>query len=350
MTGQPPATTNHFHQRLEERGISMFQVQVAMAHGATVVEDAEARKLEHEGLTIVQAHDGALLTAYHLDDKISPYWAEGQYLLALGLIEGITNEDYHASPGVSKSGLDKIAKSPAHYQAYLRGVREETPALRMGRLIHWAVLEPEDCKLVVMPEGLNRRTKAGKEKYVELKVEAAEGCAELVAYEEAQQLNAIRESVLSHTRARSLLFADGLTEASCWWNDQDTGQLCRCRPDRVLDAGWVVDLKSTEDASPEAFAKSCANYRYHVQEAFYRDGVAAATGQVLKGFIFVVVEKSPPHAVACYRLQDWDVDLGRRIYKRDLRRLAECNWAQDFPGYSDKILRINLPAWATKED
>lgn len=32
------------------------------------------------------------------------------------IIHGMPNADYHASPAISKSGLDKIAKSPAHYR------------------------------------------------------------------------------------------------------------------------------------------------------------------------------------------------------------------------------------------
>lgn len=269
----------------------------------------------------------------------------GSDLVRLGLVQSVSNEDYHAAPGVSKSGLDKLARSPAHYLAYLREDRRETPALRLGRLIHSAILEPDSLALAIAPD-CDKRTKAGKEAWAGFERQAA-GC-QIVTADEAEQVRRMRDAVYTHPAARRLLFAPGVAEASGWWFDQTSGELCRCRPDYRREDGILVDLKTTEDAG-SGFKRSCANYGYHRQAAFYCDGVEAITGERPAGFVFVAVEKSPPFAVAAYRLAPVDIELGRALYQRDLTTLAECKSTRVWPGYSEKIETLSLPTWATKE-
>ena len=61
-----------------------------------------------------------------------------------GIYENLSNEEYHGDKdAVSKSGLDLIAKSPAHFKWAQDNPRSETPAMQKGTLIHTMVLEPE---------------------------------------------------------------------------------------------------------------------------------------------------------------------------------------------------------------
>lgn len=276
-------------------------------------------------------------------------WSGGQLpafasdLVRLGLVSGLSNEEYHAAPGISKSGLDRLARSPAHYLAYLREDRPETPALRTGRLLHSAILEPDSLALAIGPD-CDKRTKAGKEEWA--KFEAQAMGSEIVTADESEQIRKMRDAAYTHPAARRLLFAPGQAEASGWWFDQTTGELCRCRPDYHRLDGIVVDLKTTEDAGP-AFKKSCANYFYHKQAAFYCDGVAAITGEMPAGFVFVAVEKQAPFAVATYQLDAEALEIGRALYQRDLMTLAECKISRQWPAYSDKIETLSLPGWAT---
>ena len=80
----------------------------------------------------------------------------------------MTNEAYHSDVSrISKSGLDLIAKSPAHYYAkYLdpnREASQPTPAMRMGAITHSYILEPNQfsSNYVIAPE-LNKRTNEDK--------------------------------------------------------------------------------------------------------------------------------------------------------------------------------------------
>lgn len=264
-----------------------------------------------------------------------------------GLIPGVPNDQYHASIGVSKSQLDNMAKSPAHYLAALTTPRKETPAMRLGTLFHGLVLEPERVSIAVAPT-CDKRTKDGKATWEAFCLEN-QG-AEIVTAEEGEMLLGMVASVRAHPAASVLLAGPGIAEGSAWWVDEQSGELCRCRPDFYReDLGIIVDLKSTEDASPEVFAKSIAKYGYHRQNAMYVDGVATATGRQVKGFVFVACEKRAPYAVSVYQLDMQGEEAGRIQYRDLLMTLADCKCSGKWPAYSERIETISLPAWSAKE-
>lgn len=328
----------------------------------------------------------------------------------LGVFPGIPNAEYHGGPGISKSGLDIIHRSPMHYKAAREaGPRESTPAQRRGTLVHDLVLEPDTfwdryAEPFVAPEGaldtvdeIKERMKAlgleipSKAKKADLKelLQAAapdtvfldEAKTEwafsvddkiVITAEELARAQAMADAVMSHPVAGKLLSPKaGVAELSCYWLDEETGVLCRCRPDFWRDDGIVVDLKTTADASLEAFQRSVNDWRYHVQQAFYEDGIKAAakqapeqraddpTGLVMadgwerpmpKAFLFVAVENDAPHAVAVYRVETESVEIGRREYRADLTAYAESLRTDKWPGYSDRIEPIGLPAWRLRQE
>jgi exodeoxyribonuclease VIII len=271
--------------------------------------------------------------------------ADTATLTRAGIIPGIPIEEYHRHGSVSKSQIDQFAKSPAHYLASLTTPRKETDAMKIGSLFHTMVLEPEKSNFVVGPD-VNKNTKEWKA----FKADAEASGQTIIDQATLDMLNGMVESVKSHPAARALLNGPGIAEGSAFWHDERSGELCRCRPDFYLqDLGIIVDLKSTEDASPKEFARSIAKYNYHMQSAYYQDGVEAATGDFIKGFVFVAVEKKAPYAVAVYQLDMQGVEAGRVEYQRLLLDLADCKSSGKFPAYSDRIETISLPAWAAKE-
>lgn len=268
-------------------------------------------------------------------------------LVKSGIIKGIPIAEYHKSAATSKSQLDQFAKSPAHYLASLTTPRKETAAMRIGSIFHGMILEPERVKIAVAP-ACDKRTKEGKATWEAFCLENAG--AEIVTAEEGEMLTGMVASVRAHPAASALLSGPGIAEGSAYWIDEQSGELCRCRPDFYRqDLGIIVDLKSTEDASPEGFARSIAKYGYHRQNAMYADGVESSTGDFVKGFVFVVTEKSAPYCTAVYSLDMQGVEIGRDQYKRLLLDLADCKVAKKFPGYSDRIETLSLPAWEVRK-
>ncbi len=151
----------------------------------------------------------------------------------------------------------------------------------------------------------------------------------------------------AHPTASALLFGEGVSEITIKWTDPETGIVCKSRGDRYVgELRTCVDLKTTEDAGPAGFAKSCASYGYHRQQAFYEDGFAAV-GEPLDAFVFVAIEKRAPYLIGVYALDADAVGLGREWARRTLGTLAGCIERGDYPGYSEEIETLSLPRWAT---
>jgi len=272
----------------------------------------------------------------------------------------MTNEQYHADrSAISKSGLDLIHRSPAHYYAaYLdpnSEPRTETEAMKIGTMVHTIILEPElitnyavfnDAQIVAEIGGGNPRA---TNRYKEWKhAHAIENQGKIfVSHAEMESAKRMSDAVYSHPSAKDLL-TDFTAEQTFMWVDPETGVKCKCRPDAVKNDGKIIlDIKSTEDAG-EAFAKSVFNYRYHVQAPFYMDGFEAATGIRPEWFIFIAVEKNPPYDVVVYYTPADVMEFGRNEYKNDLRRFKECQQSGVWPGYSNIVEPLKLPGWAMK--
>lgn len=264
--------------------------------------------------------------------------------------EDLDNADYHRHAAVSKSHLDLIARSPLHYWArYIDPNRvepEPTPAMAIGSAVHTHVLELDqwDARYVTCPDGIDRRTKMGKAEWEAFTV-ASTGRT-VLSKADAQLVMKMGHAVWSHPAAAMLLNLPGQAETTHMWIDRTTGLECKCRPDwMTTDGSLVVDLKTTEDASPAGFRKSIGSWRYHVQSAWYLHGLEQATGHRPDQFIFICVEKKPPHAVAVYAADSEMIGIGYDTAMRDLQRLAECKAAASWPGYSEQVEIIGLPGW-----
>jgi exodeoxyribonuclease VIII len=257
----------------------------------------------------------------------------------------LTNAEYHARPEVSKSGLDMVRRSPLHFwNRYLnpdRIIEPPTAAMTIGSALHTRVLEPHlfDDEYAVAPH-CDRRTKEGKMIWADFEQEAAGKT--LLKAEDALQITAMADSLRRHPAARVLLNKAGKAEQSYFWTDDETGEKCKCRPDfHTDDRRIIVDVKTTEDASPGKFLRSSVlQWRYHVQAAFYMQGVPEA-----ELFLFAVVEKKPPFAAAVYTLPTKLVERGLEDARADLRCIAECRAADRWPGYGDEVQELSLPKW-----
>jgi hypothetical protein len=249
----------------------------------------------------------------------------------------------------SKSGLDKVAQSPAHYRAWILGQEEpETPALRFGRAFHMAILEPQRFRTVYItaPDfsvyghpNSNAHRDAKRAWFAE-----HEG-NEIIGRAEAETIERMRDAVMAHPIARNLVIG-GTPEATLRWTDPRTGLRCKARADYHLpDLRAAVDVKSTDNAHPATFARSVAAYRYHVQDAFYREGFAQA-GSPIDRFLFLNVEKEPPHLVSVTYCDDAALERGGQLVDRDLATLARCVERNEWPGYPEELVPMQLPAWA----
>lgn len=249
------------------------------------------------------------------------------------------NTDYHSKTNyVSKSLLDQIHKSPAHYKAYIEGEKQEpTPAMIFGSLVHSVVFAQNNY--AVLPANIDRRTKEGKAIY-DMFMLANKGTELIVTEDQYQHAVQIRDAVFAHEKA-ALLLQNGTAETSIFGKLEDLD--AKCRVDFLnTKHNVIVDLKTTNSAAPDEFAKSVWNYRYHVQAAFYLDLTKA------ERFFFIAVDKEKPFNVEIYELDSDAIEKGRSEYKQDIATLKKCLETNNWHGYTEdkKIHIISLPAWA----
>ncbi len=258
-----------------------------------------------------------------------------------GIYFDLPNEEYHASDGISKTGLWTIdQKTPAHYKF---AVRKETNAFDMGEGCHLAILQPNLFEKRVHRGPENRRGNDWKD--------AVEGCKIegklLLTAGDYDSVLAIRDAVHANSWINSIITGGKpMIEASGYWTDPETGALCRCRPDFYReDLATIIDVKSTVSAHPDAFARSVINYGYHAQEAFYSDGWQAL-GKPLDAFAFIGWEKTAPYAFSVYELPPAIVEEGRAIMRKSLTTYAECQKANNWPGYPEGVQELPIKRWA----
>lgn len=265
-----------------------------------------------------------------------------------GEIKIISGDEYHEGPGVSKSGLELVRRSPFHYWArYLdpnRVKREPTQSMIIGSAFDLLVTEPEsfDKKFFVMPEGMIRKGKAWDE------LAAANEGKDSLNAREMQMISAMRESLMRQAVGRAL-FEKGKFQRSFFWTDDVTGELCKCRPDFWTDDNVVVDLKTATSAEFKDFQKSCVDYNYHISTAFTLDGMNKVLdlppSEAVGPYVFCVIEKEPPYAAAVFETMGSMVELGRQEYQTALMTFSHCRRENHWPGYPDELQSLTMPTW-----
>lgn len=261
-----------------------------------------------------------------------------------GFYPGVPDDAYHAGPGVSKSGLWTIhTKSPEHFRF---PAPRESKSFDVGKAMHRAILEPHLFEAAVVRGPVDRRgnkwTHAAEAAAHEGKLILTEGDYDTVLHvrDRAHAIPLVRNTIQGGKPA---------IEWSGYWIDDETAELCRCRPDVYReDVGLALDLKSAASAHPDDFARAAINFGYHCQEAFYTHGLEEI-GKPVGGFAFLVFEKEAPYAAAIYELPPSIVEEGDAIMRAALNTYAACRKTDTWPGYAAEDVReLTFPRWAYK--
>ena len=187
----------------------------------------------------------------------------------------------------------------------------------------------------------------------------------ILTHDQIKLVECMADSVLSSEDALEVLAVDTpfyKTESNVVFNYGDPPEttLCKARLDLVKcdQAGnvQVVDLKSTQDASPEGFARAIANLKYHLQAAFYLEAAYSIIDQPVSApvhdqeFKFICVEKKPPYAVAVYSLSREAIYQGAREMQEAMGIYRQFVGLEDpWPGYrmpDQGPMILDLPRWA----
>lgn len=258
----------------------------------------------------------------------------------------MSNDDYHGHPAVGSTSLKRILKSPAHYKYGLENKDEPTPALAFGQACHQAILEPGvfQSKMVVQPIFEGKGSKQAREEWF------LENHGKTILTEEQfGHIKGMLRAIANRKTARGLL-AGGHAEESYFDQCPDTGIIRKARPDFLKDGRYIIDVKTTSDASLEVFQRDIAKFMYHLSAAYYCDVISKVTGEKFDKFLILAVEKTPPYGVSEYLLDEGTMDAGRYLFKKALKLLKEAKDKNEWPAYPDRITSIAIPHWAFPQE
>jgi exodeoxyribonuclease VIII len=224
--------------------------------------------------------------------------------------------------------------------------------MRLGTAFHVATLEWETFQdSWARGSELSGRTKEGKAAKAEL--EEQYDFDKILKPDDYDTVCAMRESVLGHSIANHFL-QGAETEVAAFWADDESGIECKAKIDALptessiaySNGDYLVDLKSTVDASPEHMAKAIANFGYARQAAHY-----LSPFEDRDRFIIIACEKKPPFALAVYEISPaaiqhsaFEVQALLLLWERCIDGLG---WDAEWPSYTpDEIIKLDLPAWA----
>lgn len=217
-------------------------------------------------------------------------------------VEQMTDDDYFALDAVDQTSLKKMLVSPLAYSDYLTGEHGYSSALEFGKAAHSMVLG-SGPQVVAKP---NLRTKEGKALRDRLVEQYGADDIVWLSADDVEKVQAMRDMV-----GDFFTKLDGQPEVAMIAADPDTGLLIKGKadwlpstpdPDGVLR---IRDYKTTVK-SPDEFERSCWQYGYHIQAAFYmrlyRLAMPEYKGPL--GFEFVVQEKNPPFDWRVWRFDE----------------------------------------------
>lgn len=261
-----------------------------------------------------------------------------------GIYPGVPFDEYLEWEAVNNSLLWTIVKqSPAHAKAKIDCPPEPTPPFHFGRGLHCLALEPDkfEERYAIAPK-CDRRTKVGKDIWNKFQ-ESVNG-KEVFTEEDYDQMKLMADAIKRQAIHRFI--QRGEAEVCIVWIDKKTGLLCKARIDYLhRDHAILIDLKSTTDASKEAFSKAVYNFGYYQQCGWYVDGWKTVSGDD-SAFVFLAAEKGVPYAVAAYEMAEEVVVAGRKSYRQALKIYQECLEKNYWPGYSDTVEMLSMPTWA----
>ena len=249
----------------------------------------------------------------------------------------ITQESLQSRP-LSYSSLKEFGKSPSHYIEYLRKDKAKTTAMSFGSLIHCLILEPSkfNDNFIVAPS-IDRRTKEGKAEYEKFLLES-NGKEVITDVQYNDGIN-IAEKALSQKH-----ILDAVTSCNKFeheWRKDINGLPFRGFFDGEAD-DYILEIKTSNDASPKTIINDFYNRFYHIQAGLYN----IVSDKPIK---YLIIETTAPYSIILADASQEFIDHGhRKIYElsKSFKTCMDNNlWNMSYDYYMDGNFTIELPSW-----
>lgn len=259
-----------------------------------------------------------------------------------GYHSGVTAEKYHADPCVVPSLNSSLAKillgeSPkkawfSHPKLNPNYREKHEDKFDIGKASHLALLEGGIDKIIVV-EADDWRTKAAKE---QRDAARSAGKTALLA-RHVKDVGAMVDAAQEYIAGSEIAEFWKGGESEVTGIALDDGVWLRCRFDRITSSRrFIIDYKSTTDASPEAFQRQIVRMGYHIQEAFYRR-VARMLGAIGPRFAFLAQSCEQPYECSLHGCDPALQEIAEAQVQRAIDLWRECMNTKQWPSHSGRI-------------
>ena len=218
-----------------------------------------------------------------------------------------TNKDYHTDKSISASGLKTIWNKSIYH--HLNRKFKSTPSTIFGSAVHSYVLEGDvnfysEFAVWDKPKGNSKAIREEKE----LKMQEI-GDKEIITSAQFQNIKTIKRNILEDERIAP--YVVGEVEVSHY--SEIDGVSIKCRPDCMNQKeGWISDIKTCQDNSPQKFKWDIIGWGYHLQAVCY----SKIMGIPVENFRFIAVENTYPFSAEIYAMSDEMIEKGEAAFEK----------------------------------
>jgi hypothetical protein len=273
------------------------------------------------------------------------------------IYEGITRADYDNLEGVNWSKLKHFKDSIKRGVFMMENERKDTAAMRFGRALHVAVLEPKKFNYEFII-GRGPKHEKGKYKGQEFGSDTKTfkewlskqpKNKEYLNTNEYNQVKKLYEVINSHQEVKFLLEQSELKECALTWVDPETGIKCKC----LIDFGSSVncllgDLKSiSKELTYDNLSKEIFQHDYYGQFSFYNTG-AIQNGLNPLSFKVIWIQTNDENDCAVSNVGEQTMHYGKMLYEKCLANYQK-SLNGEKSGFHKKEFDLDVPYWAMDE-
>jgi hypothetical protein len=242
--------------------------------------------------------------------------------------------NYRQAIGLSGSQLGLLAECPVKFRYLQDNPKEATDAMVFGTLCHEALLEPNTIsgRYSVMLEAVNykRNTNEGKVNYAALEGRGLP----LISESDLREAQAMASVARLNPIVRQLLSLSPLIEHEMYWDELEVS--CKGKVDLYCPKlNVLVDVKTSNDISPDKFYWKAYDYGYLLQMCHYQSGLKQTLGlDSYPGLMIIAMETEAPYVVEVYTIDQEDIDKAHTKRRELLENYKGYMSSGIWPGYT----------------
>lgn len=258
----------------------------------------------------------------------------------------MTTEEYRNHPALNFSSAKHLLKSPAEYMCkIIEEKAEPTRQMIIGTCLHAMVLENKNIDDVchTKPNGLSLATKEGKA-WKEL-----HDSLPILSFGDGLCLCVMRRYVFENEFANDILRYCKHRETPMFAEFEGVeikGMIDAHGVNAGMSEIVMCDIKTTDDPSPQAFAKTVIERDYDMQAAWYLELAAQNLARDIEDafFYWIVVQNKAPFSCVVYDGNEF-LSVGRSKMERAISTFKQCREANKWPHPHQGVNTLKAPQW-----